>query len=481
MTVRAGRTTTIARALGALVAATLLLATACASDDDPARPEGFEATPAFLGTVAATSASEAFRFEVWIAFDDDAAPDAPPVMTGEQHDGNVALHTNVTAICELLLDALDEEPADDSLLATLPDETDLTFESIYIDDAERLYLRMPFLDDLSDDDLEPEDREIKELVAGTDGWMVVDFTQVTALTPDGLARAMSAGQGEDPIAIVDMVAVAGSAEEIGTQEIREDPTMGIAAEAEVGDLMRAEGVDHDEYRAEVTEVPPDVLDAMPDEVREGIERATAFEGVWFDAMAAMTVPIEVWIDAEGYARRVGYTLDIGGALEAAVEAAVDTIADLDDEDIAELDALVTQTADLAMTVTMDFFDFGDPTIDIRPPADAADVTHHLDPLAGNRLAELSAEADRLAAELDRLAADAEVLAQWDPSAPDVGPMDTYMPPEDIPYEPPPLPPVPDYEPIEIPDWEPIEPYEVEPFDYDPPELPPELMEPPPPP
>jgi hypothetical protein len=475
---RATGTARTAPGLGACVAGTLLVVAACGSGTDQARPEGFEATPAFLRTVATTSASEAFRFEAWISFDGDAVPDRAPVIAGEHRDGNVAMYTDVAAICEVLLDALDEEPPDDSPLPDLLDEADFTLESIYMDGPEHLYLRVPFLEDLADDDLEPLDRKIKELVAATDGWMAVDFTQVTVLTPADLTRAMSAGQGEDPIAMADMVAVAASAEEIGTQEIHDEATVGIAADVAMSDLMQAEGRDRDEYRKQTTEVPPDIVDAMPDDAREEIERAAAFRGVWFDAMVAMTVPIEVWIDAEGYARRVGYTVDIGDALARAA----DTAADLDDEDIAELEELAAETGDLAMTVTMDFFDFGDPTIDVQPPANAADVTHHLDLLAGNRLAELSAEADRLAAELDRLAADLEVLAQWetewDPSAPHLP--DAYIPPDDILYEPPPLPPVPEYEPIEIPDWEPIEPYEPPPFDYDPPELPPELMEPPPP-
>ena len=73
-------------------------------------------------------------------------------------------------------------------------------------------------------------------------------------------------------------------------------------------------------------------------------------------VAELAVPVEVWIDGQGYLVRMSYTFSVSEVAEAMGE------------------PWPAGMPDIAFSYAVDMFDHGEAAIDFDPPADAVDVT-----------------------------------------------------------------------------------------------------------
>lgn len=147
-------------------------------------------------------------------------------------------------------------------------------------------------------------------------WVRVDAGELGSgdLGPSGPATS-------DPGALLEFLEGAGPVEEVGTEDVRGVPTTHLAAEIDLADLLAEADADR---QAEMEE---------------------QLGGLGADLESFDSLPVEVWVDEDGYVRRFTMTFDFGQALEAS-------------EDL----------GDATMTMTVELYDFDEP-VDIEiPPA-----------------------------------------------------------------------------------------------------------------
>ncbi len=149
------------------------------------------------------------------------------------------------------------------------------------------------------------------------------------------AGALAGGAQSDPGGFLEFLRSAGTVEELGTEDVRGVSTTHVRVELELAEL---------------------ISDADAAE-RERLEQTLESLGATGDTFE--TVPAEAWVDGEGRVRKFSLTMDFAAAEQTA------------------------QLGEVKVTVTTEFFDFGEP-VDITIP-DPADVGE-LDPstfLLGN--------------------------------------------------------------------------------------------------
>jgi hypothetical protein len=320
------------RTLGAATLALVLAGAACASEADDAAdvrvdiPEGD--TAAFLQDAGRRTSEGSYRMEVLLS------------MSGEVDDGSAVIMSGVVdgtdAHMEMYLGAMIEEMAEEvpGGIPPMPPEVaevlGSTAEFALVGDE--LYLRGPIFAEMAD---MFGREELEDFEALRDGWGVIDVTALEEVLPSEVA-AQIAGQGSpDPQALIEVVQGADDVEDLGTGQVRGAPAHGLAAEISMADLMEAQGTDPATF------------------AESGIGRDDE------EAMAAlveMPVPVEVWIDGDGYLVRMTYTLSVADVAEATGE------------------GWPAGMPEMAFSYAIDLFDHGEATIDFEPPADAVDVT-----------------------------------------------------------------------------------------------------------
>lgn len=125
----------------------------------------------------------------------------------------------------------------------------------------------------------------------------------------------------DPAAFLDFLEGAGTVEEVGTEEIRGVPTTHLEAEIDFAKLLAEAGGD------------------------QKAEMEQQLEGLGADLESFDSLPVEAWVDEDGYVRKFAMTFDFGQALKPS-----------DD------------MGDMTMTMTIELYDFDEP-VDIEiPPA-----------------------------------------------------------------------------------------------------------------
>src|SRR5687767_13987391 len=156
-----------------------------------------------------------------------------------------------------------------------------------------------------------------------DGWGRVDLTAFEDLLPAGSAANLG-GQGADPSAFLDLLEDVGHVEELGSETQDGVALTGYAADVSLADMMDAQGMAPEDMGS--------LFGAGGEEIGE--------------AVLEVEIPIEVWVDGEGYVRRM--VMEIGGPelLEA-----VESIEDVPAEDTEEVGSVVVET-------DMRFNDFG---------------------------------------------------------------------------------------------------------------------------
>ena len=174
-------------------------------------------------------------------------------------------------------------------------DTDMTMETI--SDGDTLYIRAPFFATLGEMMPTGATPGADELAALGDGWGSVSVAGLGEVLPEDVAASIAGQQSFNPRAAVEMMENAEGVEELGTEEIDGVTQRGLRADVTFADLIRTSGIDPETY-AET----------------DGAD-AEAMMGELID----MRMPVEVWVDDDGYLRTLTYTLSMGdliGAMDA---------------------------------------------------------------------------------------------------------------------------------------------------------------------
>lgn len=341
----AGRRPTTPWAVG-IAAITALGAGACAqkADGPAAVPDvvtdldvgEFAATSEYLTGIAEATDGQTYRvaFDMTMRFsgEGESVEMGGPLMTGEVDGDMSAMTMDLGAMFDDLANQLPagEAPPDELL------GSDLTMEMVT--DASTLYLRAPYFASLADmaggaaNDLGP----LGDLAELDDQWGRIDMSRVS---PSQVASA-AGSQSADPQAYLDIVAQGDDVQDLGTDAIDGAEVRGLGATITYGDMVSAQGLDPDDIRGQLP---------LPD----GDE---AFDDV-ADAMLAMEVPVEVWVDGDDHVRRISLAFDMGDLL-------------------AGIESVGPAPADLSMgfDMSMSFSDYGDESIEIEVPQASVDLT-----------------------------------------------------------------------------------------------------------
>ncbi|HEX6236277.1 MAG TPA: hypothetical protein VFZ68_03735 [Acidimicrobiales bacterium] len=337
---RRGRTAPRIIAAGAAV---LLLGSGCsqsAGDDPLATGTDSEATAGFLASAAERSSATVHRFEVEISMvmrDPASGADIDftgQVGYGEQQGDRMSMVMDMGSMMEEMVPQMGEPMP--------PEMAALDFTMEMVVDPETLYMRAPFLAQLS------EMFEAEGMPADMmgpfgrmgDGWGRIDVAALgDSYGMADLQSALSGAQFGDPTVYLDLVAGADQVRELGDDEIRGVEVRGVAADVSVGEMLDQQGIDPEEYVSQF---------AGP-----GLPGA----GEVLDEFFTGTLPMAVWVDGDGYVRRLSVDMDLS-------------------ELFSSLDLPSAPPGDLEMSfgTSIDFFDYGDESISVEPPEDSVDVT-----------------------------------------------------------------------------------------------------------
>lgn len=298
----------------------------------------FEPTAQFLTDASRRTSASAYRvdmaMDMHVARDGDELSLDAPVMAGEL-DGD--RYRYVIDMEEFLnqMAAGEDEP--------LPVLRDYTIE--VVGDGDTLYVRTPFIAAIADVARPGRDLGARgELVELGDRWGRVDLRQLGDVSLAELQQLLGAPIDAelDPRLVLDLVAGADDVEELGTDVVGGVGVNGLGAEVPLADLLEAEGTDPEEYVDEVAARDIGGLDA---ELRAAVaERALESEASY-----------EVWVDGDGYVRRIALEVDVTEILGWAL-------------------TMATGLDEYTVGGTVDYADYGDRSIAIELPADAVDAT-----------------------------------------------------------------------------------------------------------
>jgi hypothetical protein len=353
---------------GVLVVAASASASACATraDEDPllgaaaadetSDPGGTSETDAASGAGQATaralaqaserSTGEAHRLAVSMSM--HASGSRPgeqldidaPLMTGEEDGSSFEVHMDMGPLFDQMASSMGPEASGSPV-----DDVDLTMDMA--GDEQTLYIRAPMYAQLAEaapagTDLGP----VEQLAALGDGWGRVDLAELGNFSLSEVQGSLGGPGGSDPRVILDLVAAADDAHEAEAQQIDGTTVPCTGAQLSMGEMLEAQGMDPEEYSNQIaaslgvgpgTNVDPDEL----------AERYLAIE-----------IPFEVCVDDGGYVRRVSYEVDllemVGPGMDGGLGAGGPT--------------------EFTMGTTIDYSDYGDESISIDFPPDAADVT-----------------------------------------------------------------------------------------------------------
>jgi hypothetical protein len=302
----------------------------------------FAATPEYLAGVADATDGLTYRMSMDMTMAVEAEGESldmgGTLMTGEVEGERSTMTLDMG---ELFSDIAADAPADESMPEEFLDE-DLTMEMVT--DGSTLYMRAPFFAAIvemaldtgaSPDDLGP----LGDLADLGDRWGRIDLAE---MSPSQVASAAGA-QSSDPRAFLDMVTRGTDVHELGSETIDGVETRGLGATVTYGDMIEAQGMDADDLREQMS--PGDD------------QHAETFDGL-LDAIFAMEMPVEVWVDDDDRVRRITLDMDMTRALGAAAEGAGEDLGD----------------GGMSIAMVMDFFDYGDESIEVEVPTDSVDIT-----------------------------------------------------------------------------------------------------------
>jgi hypothetical protein len=299
-----------------------------AADVEAARPEGFEASPAYLSAAIDASSGVPHRFEATVTLGERRNGDFEgledvPAMRGES-DG---VRSSSTSDPAEMADAMGGMP---------PELEDADLTTSVVTEGDIAYVHAPGYAEIDlpvDDTTPPIVRLAEEL---GDKWGRVDLT---ALGDDAgqLFSQLNGGQNLDPAFYLELVQAADQVEELGGDIVDGRAQIGLAADVPMAALLEAQGIDPEALAASA---PPEFADLAE----------------------SMTMAVEVWLDGDGRVRRL--VMDMGQGLDDLVE----------QYDVEGEEAEVLTSMEIITKVT--FSDHGDESIAVEVPAEAdtVDVT-----------------------------------------------------------------------------------------------------------
>ncbi len=302
----------------------------------------FEATPEFVAGAVERSHGSTYRIEMDMTMSmtlgrDDLLVDGT-VMTGEVDGDRSSMTMDLAPVFEDMADVAgpgESPPAE--LLAG-----DLTIDTVF--DGETMYMRAPMYETLADvmlangarrSDLGP----LGDLAELGGEWGRIDLEDVSINDVAGTAGVQAA----DPGAFLDMISGAADLRELGDGDVRGVPVEGLAATITFAAMIESGGADLDQYREQLSEtVPANEVDQL--------ERV-------MDEFLDSEVPVEVWFDDSGFVRRVSIEMDMAAMLSDVIPVGDDDAPD-----------------EFSFGMTMDFFDYGDESIEVEVPAESVDMS-----------------------------------------------------------------------------------------------------------
>lgn len=328
---RARRTLASSLALAAIVAGP-----ACATESEDGGgtdveagggAREFAATAAYLRQAAEQSTAEGYRLEMRISLTGEVDEQGPPFVTGEVDGDRQHL---VMDMASMMTQAFDLSSG-----SLPPEMADMDWTMEMVQDPDAVYLRAPMFAQMGD--LAGAAGPFAAFAEMGDGWGYVDLSALGDQVPSDIAASLG-GQGVDPRKVVEAIEGSESVEDLGTDEVRGAAVHGLSADVTLADLLEASGQD-------------------PDALAQVAGVGDANEAI-AEAMYEATVPVSVWIDDDGYVRRMAYGWNMA------------EVGDAMGQDGA---AIPSEVASMQMNFVMDMFDYGT-TVEFEAPADAVDVT-----------------------------------------------------------------------------------------------------------
>jgi hypothetical protein len=302
-------------------------------DPTSGTPADFEATTDFLKESATRSESTSSRVEMRFAIGESVPEDALPMMQGEVDGDRFHFTMDLAPIMEGVMSQVGGSGGVDA--GDVFGDMDLTMEMIGT--GPTVYLRAPMFADMGSL-LGGTAPGFEDLAAIGDGWGSIDVERLGDILPGDVAGALVGGAAADPSAIIDMITNTEGVEDLGTSTIRDTPVHGLRAEVTLADMMAASGQDADALAA-----------------ASGIgDTGEALVQQLYDTV----VPVEVWIDEDGYLARMTYGFSMSEVFDAM---------GMGDE------AEDMGVGDLQYAYSMDMFDYGE-TFTFEAPPDAVDIT-----------------------------------------------------------------------------------------------------------
>jgi hypothetical protein len=305
-------------------------------------PVEFEPTSRFLASASQRSANQPYRVagsgSMHIAGDGhELSIDNVTLMTGVQDGDRYHYEMDLQEFMDQFTDELDAP--------SMPILDDYTIEAA--GDAETMYIRGPYYAALAE--AVPPGRDLGaygELAELGDSWGRVDRRSLDDLSMSRLQQLSGAptSGSADPQALLEIVAGADDVEELGTDEIDGTGVNGLNAELPMREVLEAGGSDAEGYLEEVT--ADDRLGSDADSRAALAERVLDTE-----------LPVEVWVDGQGYVRRISVEIDLVEALGWAYFLA----------NAQEID-------EYTFGSTTDYSAYGDQTIAVELPSDSVDAT-----------------------------------------------------------------------------------------------------------
>ncbi len=320
------------RALGAATLALLLAGAACASEADDAADVRVDVPGgdpvAFLQEAGRQTSEGSYRMELRLSMSDGVDDDSTVVASGVVDGADAHVELDLGAMFD---EMLSEVPGGG--LGMPPEVEDLLSADMeYVLLGDELYLRAPIFAEIAA--RLPID-DLAGFEALRDHWGVIDVSALEDALPSEIAAQIAGQSGPDPQALVEVVQGADDVDDLGIGRVRGTSAHGLAAEVSMADLLEAHGTDPEAFAGAG--------------VGRDAEEAVA-------VVAELAVPVEVWIDGQGYLVRMSYTFSVSEVAEAMGE------------------PWPAGMPDIAFSYAVDMFDHGEAAIDFDPPADAVDVT-----------------------------------------------------------------------------------------------------------
>jgi hypothetical protein len=313
-----------ARCATVLVLTSALVAGACGGDGGSAesgRPEGFEASRAYLTRAVVASRRAPHRFEARLSLGQPGAADDAPVVRGDS-DGHWTYSRS---------DARSSVEASGQELPFDPDTIDWVTETVT--DGHTFYLRAPFIADVAAARPEGIPPVVGVLQVLGDKWGQVDLTALGDPVPASVGKWLPGTRDLGVRQALDLVLTAHTVEDGGSATVDGEILSRLSADVAFEDLLVVEGVD-------VTSAL-----ASPN-TPEGL--ATVLRNAELKA--------QLLIDRDGHVRRL--VVDTGSTFEKiAEEVGEDRLPD-----------------GFKIQGVFTFSDYGDRSIEVAIPAEPVDIT-----------------------------------------------------------------------------------------------------------